>query len=93
MARSKLVRCVAAVALAAALLFTPLPAAAGSEPLDSEAATRQEDLWARLLAWLPEQLTSVVLASSADIDPNGRPASTSPGTATSDYSSDIDPNG
>ncbi|HKH44409.1 MAG TPA: hypothetical protein VKM72_07085 [Thermoanaerobaculia bacterium] len=93
MARTKPVRCLAAVALATALLSTPSLTAADPAHSAPEAAARQEGLWARLLAWLPETPISFLWTYSADIDPNGRPASTSSGSATSDSSSDIDPNG
>lgn len=82
MVRTKTHRCLAAVVLATALLSTPPPATASPEPDAAGAAALQEGLWARLLAWLPEppvallDITSKFL-SSADIDPNGRPSSTS----------------
>jgi hypothetical protein len=85
------VRFLAAVVLATALLSIPSLAAAGPEHSAPRAAARQEGLWARLLAWLPE--APIFWTSSADIDPNGRPASINSEPATSDSSSDIDPNG
>ena len=97
MVRTKLVRYLAAVALATALFSIPLPAAADTEHRTPGAVALQEGFWARLLAWIPESPGALLditarLLSSADIDPDGRPASASPG-ASSDYSADIDPDG
>lgn len=93
MARTKPVRCLAAVALATALLSTASLAAADPAHSAPEAAARQKGLWARLLAWLPEAPIAFLWTSSSDIDPNGRPANTSSDSATPDSSADIDPNG
>lgn len=54
-----------------------------------------EDLWESLADWLRGSSESVVMMSdySSGIDPDGRPITTSSGSADSEYSSGIDPNG
>jgi len=54
-----------------------------------------DGLWERLVDWLEDSAESAILMSdsSSGIDPNGRPTTTTTGSADSDYSSGIDPNG
>lgn len=54
-----------------------------------------DGLWERLAIWLGGTSESAILMSdsSSGIDPDGRPITTTPDSAHSEYSSGIDPNG
>ena len=54
-----------------------------------------DGLWAGLADWLQDSLESVAAMSdsSSGIDPDGRPTTTTTGSADSEYSSGIDPDG